>query len=130
MSAFLTALQNRIDSDNEITISEFAKIEEFIYSKLPQYSLTKKKIRFNNIEIGKERNVPLNPFTDFEYMTEEYRPLMTYYGEQGCCGEFATKSQWANSGRICKGNPIMKRKMYGKDILYFAFEQTEPDETP
>ena len=75
-----------------------------------------------NMDYG--TNVPINPFTGYLYNDEKYAPILEDF-EKGAKGYYATKTQWVGSGYNVSGKPVMKRKLYGKAIEYFSYEQAE-----
>lgn len=126
MGTFIDQINARIKNEASITIEELAALEELVLKKMTGFKLQKAKERKNQgVEIGKNCEVPLNPFTGFEYPLETYEELWDYFCDNGSSGQFASQKQWNDNGRKCNGAPVSVKKIYGKVIPFFAYEQTQ-----
>lgn len=128
MSEFISAILKRMQDTTDVSIFEFNALEKFVAEKMPQYVIRKKDKKIISVpeNLGAELGCPVNPFTEYEYPQEAY-PLLWKAYIDGASGHFATETQWQSINRLCVGKPIMTRKMYGKYICYFSYEQTRQD---
>ena len=75
------------------------------------------------MDIPLQCETPVNPFTGVCYKENEF--IAGDFETSETLGQYATRKQWQSIGRKCLGNPTYKRRLYGNNIEFFSYEQTE-----
>lgn len=127
MSELAGMMMKRAESKSELSVTEFTAVKEMIRECCFGYSIYETKKKIAKVELGVEMDAPTNPVTAYVYVMEMGAELSAIAEERGWCKQFAGKGQWSQIGRKIKAkqSPIYSYKFYGKDVVMYAFEQTE-----
>ena len=99
-----------------------------VKNRIPGFGLEKfKKIKMK-ISPGSSFCDPYNPVTQKEYENELKSELNAIKLKNNWCGHFAGAGQWNKIDRVIKNgeNGFIAGHKYDRDIVIFAYEQTEP----
>ena len=124
-------LRKLLDSEAEITLSDFEVLKELVKTKCIGYEIKQKRQRIlenHDVDcLGERSDAPWNPTNSYFYVDKTKDALLEMMDQAGWCGQFAGRGQWARLGRVpkqgCTG--LKTGKAYGRDIILFPYEQTE-----
>lgn len=130
-NVLMSAIDQRVSSRKNLSDLEIGAIKLLLQKCAPEYNLDKKTIKTKPalIPLGEKSDKgPINPFTGYLYEGDTKEELENILSQEEWCGQFAGEGQWLKLGRVAHENqlPSFQRKIYGKYVSIYAYEQTKP----
>lgn len=120
MSKLINLLNNHCGN---LSDDEIAAISSFVKLNMKNHKLTAIKQDGPKFPLGVAHfdGFPHNPISGFELSGEQYEVLCGL----DFIGQYATKKQWASIGRVVIGEPVLTTETWGRQVFYYAYEQTK-----
>lgn len=133
--SLLKEIQKKIGGE-EITFAEFEALKLLVSEKCQGYQITQKKAKQAGVILDECERMELdvnlgeayNPTNHFFYKDKVQNKLWKHARQNNWCGQFAGESQWLKFGRriVSGAVGIQTGKAYGRTIVLYSYEQTEP----